>query len=178
MVYQLNIQTIALTRRSHLIVRFPVADTAAWVWSITGAVRRPRIRAECLSRLHRIVVDAHEMPGLARFRTQAPGWKVLCEREGEIVVGTDENAPAGMCFMPVTDPKTVKNRLHLDLASSAQDREQKIGRLLALGAGRAGIGQAGAESWPVLADPEGNEFCVIRPKATLTRSDRDPHARW
>jgi hypothetical protein len=60
-------------------------------------------------RLHHIVADAHDLPGLARFRTQAPGWKVLCAREGEIVIGTRENAAAGLCFMPVTDPKTVKN---------------------------------------------------------------------
>ena len=58
-----------------------------------------------------------------------------------------------MCFMPVTDPKTVKNRVHLDLTSSAADRDQEIDRLLALGARRAGIGQTGAESWTVLADP-------------------------
>jgi Glyoxalase-like domain len=87
----------------------------------------------------------------------------------EIVIGTDENAPAGMCFMPVTDPKTVKNRVHLDLTSSAADRDQEIDRLLALGARRPGIGQTGAESWTVLADPEGNEFCVVRPKETLIR---------
>ena len=74
-----------------------------------------------------------------------------------------------MCFMPVTDPKTVKNRVHLDLTSSAADRDQEIDRLLALGARRAGIGQTGAESWTVPADPEGNEFCVERPKETLTR---------
>jgi hypothetical protein len=61
-------------------------------------------------RLHHIVVDAHDLPGLARFWTQAPGWKVLSERENEIVIGTDENAPVDMCFMPVADPKTVKNR--------------------------------------------------------------------
>jgi len=77
------------------------------------------------------------------------------------------NAPAGICFMPVTDPKTVKNRAHLDLTTSAADRDHEIGRLLALGARRADIGQAGAESWTVLADPEGNEFCVVRPKETL-----------
>jgi Glyoxalase-like domain len=59
--------------------------------------------------------------------------------------------------------------MHLDLTSSAQDRDQEIERLLALGARRAGIGQTGEESWTVLADPEGNEFCVIRPKQTLTR---------
>jgi len=63
-------------------------------------------------RLHHIVVDAHDLPGLARFWTQALGWKVLSEREGEIVIGTDENAPVGMCFMAVTGPKTVKNRVH------------------------------------------------------------------
>ena len=120
-------------------------------------------------RLHHIVIDAHDLPGLARFWTQAPGWKVLSERENEIVIGTDENAPAGMCFMPVTGPKTVKNRVHLDLTSSAAYRDQEIDRLLALGARRAGIGQTGAESWTVLADPEGNEFCVVRPKETLIR---------
>jgi hypothetical protein len=51
----------------------------------------------------------------------------------EIVIGTEENAPVGMCFMPVTDPKTVKNRVHLDLTSSAADRDQEIGRLQASG---------------------------------------------
>src|SRR6476646_4451583 len=118
-------------------------------------------------RLHHIVVDAHDLRGLARFWTQALGWKVLSERENEIVIGTDVNAPVGMCFMPVTDPKTVKNRVHLDLTSSAADRDQEIDRLRALGARRVDIGQTGAESWTVLADPEGNEFCVVRPKETL-----------
>ena len=120
-------------------------------------------------RLHHIVIDAHDLPRLARFWTQALGWKILSEREREIVIGTDENAPVGICFMPVTDPKMVKNRVHLDLTSSAADRLQEIGRLLALGARRVDIGQTGAESWTVLADPEGNEFCIVRPKETLTR---------
>ncbi len=118
-------------------------------------------------RLHHIVIDAHDLPGLARFWTQALGWKVLSERECEIVIGTDENAPVGICFMPVTDKKIVKNRVHLDITTSAEDRDQEIERLLALGAHRADIGQTGKESWTVLADPEGNEFCVIRPKETL-----------
>jgi predicted enzyme related to lactoylglutathione lyase len=120
-------------------------------------------------RLHHIVIDAHDLPGLARFWTQALGWKVLSQRENEIVIGTDENAPVGICFMPVTDPKTVKNRVHLDLTSSAADRDREIDRLLRLGARRVDIGQTGAESWTVLADPEGNEFCVVRPKETLIR---------
>jgi hypothetical protein len=68
-------------------------------------------------------VAGEDEPRLARCWAQALGWKVLSGRECEIAIGTDENAPVGMCFMPVTDLKTVKNRLHLDLTSSAQDRD-------------------------------------------------------
>jgi predicted enzyme related to lactoylglutathione lyase len=120
-------------------------------------------------RLHHIVIDTHDLPMLARFWTQALGWQILSEREREIVIGTDANALVGICFMPVTDAKTVKNRVHLDLTTSASDRDTEIERLLGLGARRVDIGQTGAESWTVLADPEGNEFCVVRPKETLTR---------
>jgi predicted enzyme related to lactoylglutathione lyase len=118
-------------------------------------------------RLHHIVIDTHDLPGLAAFWTRALGWKILSEREREIVIGTDENAPVGICFMPVTDAKTVKNRLHLDITTGADDRDAEIQRLLGLGAQRVDVGQTGQESWTVLADPEGNEFCVIRPKQTL-----------
>jgi predicted enzyme related to lactoylglutathione lyase len=117
--------------------------------------------------LHHIVVDTHDLPGLARFWTQALGWSVLSEREREIVIGQDVHATVGICFMPVTAPKTVKNRLHLDLTTGAADRDAEIARLLALGARHADVGQTGDESWTVLADPEGNEFCVVRPKSTL-----------
>ena len=117
--------------------------------------------------LHHVVVDTHDLPGLARFWSQALDWKILSERAGEIVIGPDVNAPVGMCFMPVSDPKTVKNRVHLDITTDAGDRDAEIERLLALGARRVDVGQTGGESWTVLADPEGNEFCVIRPKATL-----------
>jgi predicted enzyme related to lactoylglutathione lyase len=120
-------------------------------------------------RLHHIVFDADDLPRLARFWTQALGWTILSERDREIVIGPDDNALVGVCFMPVSDAKTVKNRVHLDLTTSAADRDQEIARLLALGARHADIGQTGAESWTVLADPEGNEFCVVRPKQTLTR---------
>ena len=119
--------------------------------------------------LHHVVVDTRDLPGLARFWTQALHWKILSERDREIVIGPDENSPVGMCFMPVTGPKTVKNRVHLDLTTEAADRDAEIARLLALGARRVDVGQTGEESWTVLADPEGNEFCVIRPKETLIR---------
>ena len=120
-------------------------------------------------RLHHIVVDAHDLPALARFWAQALGWPILSEREREVVIGPDETAPVGMCFMPVSDVKTVKNRVHLDLTTGSDDRDAEIERLLALGARRVDIGQTGTESWTVLADPEGNEFCVVRPKTTLIR---------
>ena len=117
--------------------------------------------------LHHVVIDAHDLPGLARFWSEALGWAVLSVREREIVIGPDENSPVGMCFMPATDKKILKNRVHLDLTTSAEDRDDEIERLIALGARPVDVGQTGAESWTVLADPEGNEFCVVRPKQTL-----------
>jgi len=117
--------------------------------------------------LHHIVIDAHDLPALARFWAQVLDWRILSEREREVVIGADATAAVGICFMPVTDEKAVKNRLHLDLVPDAGDRDAEIDRILALGARRVDIGQTGAESWTVLADPEGNEFCVVRPKETL-----------
>ncbi|MFF1868534.1 VOC family protein [Streptomyces sp. CB03911] len=117
--------------------------------------------------LHHIVIDAHDLPALARFWAAVLGWQILSEREREVVIGPDATAPVGICFMPVTDRKTTKNRLHLDLTAAAEDREDEIERILALGARRADVGQRGDESWTVLVDPEGNEFCVVRPKETL-----------
>jgi hypothetical protein len=81
-----------------------------------------------------------------------------------------------MCFMPVTDPKAVKNRVHLDLTSSAADRDREIDRLLALGARRVDIGQTGAESWTVLADPEGTSSasCARRKRSPDEAQHREP----
>jgi predicted enzyme related to lactoylglutathione lyase len=117
--------------------------------------------------LHHIVIDTRDLPTLARFWSQALRWKVLSQREREVVIGPHEEAPVGLCLMPVTDVKSVKNRVHLDLTTSADDRDAEIERLVALGATKVDIGQTGDESWTVLADPEGNEFCVVRPKRTL-----------
>jgi predicted enzyme related to lactoylglutathione lyase len=116
--------------------------------------------------LHHIVIDTHDLPALARFWAQVLDWRILSEREREVVIGPDETSPVGICFMPVTDEKIVKNRLHLDLSPDSADRDAEIERILALGARRVDIGQTGRESWTVLADPEGNEFRVLRPKTT------------
>jgi predicted enzyme related to lactoylglutathione lyase len=117
--------------------------------------------------LHHIVIDARDLPALARFWAQVLDWRILSEREREIVIGVDDSASVGICFMPVIDKKTVKYRVHLDLAPGPDEQDAEIERILALGARRTDIGQTGAESWTVLADPEGNEFCVLSPKRTL-----------
>jgi predicted enzyme related to lactoylglutathione lyase len=119
-------------------------------------------------RLHHIVIDSHDLPAQARFWAEALHWSVLSTRDAEVVVGPDVDAPIGLCFMPAGGTeKSVKNRVHLDLTTTADDRDAEIDRLLVLGARSVDIGQTGQESWDVLADPEGNEFCVVRPKATL-----------
>ena len=129
-------------------------------------------------RLHHIVVDAHDLPGLARFWSQALGWTVLSERPREVVIGPDENAPVGVCFMPATDEKTVKNRVHLDVRVAGREVEgeerkrlvsEKVEQLVEAGASIAWVNQDVRGHSIVLRDPEGNEFCVIRPKETLTR---------
>ncbi len=63
-------------------------------------------------------------------------------------------------FVPVPEAKRVKNRLHIDLAPD--DRDAEVERIVGLGARRADVGQSDDVTWLVLADPEGNEFCVIR----------------
>lgn len=119
-------------------------------------------------RLHHIVIDAHDLPGLARFWTETLGWTLLSSREREVVIGPSADAPVGLCFMPAGPTrKTVKNRVHMDLTTTADDRDSEIERLIGLGAHRVDVGQSAQDSWDVLADPEGNEFCVVRPKASL-----------
>jgi len=118
--------------------------------------------------IHHIVIDAQDLSGLARFWAAVLRWQLVSEREREVIIGPDEDAAWGICFMPVSEPKRVKNRLHFDLnAEGAEDRLAEIERIVGLGATRVDIGQTGEESWTVLADPEGNEFCVVRPKTNL-----------
>lgn len=115
--------------------------------------------------IHHIVIDTHDLPRLAEFWAEALGWQILSVREREIVVGLDLHAPVGLCFMPVTDPKGSKNRLHFDLNTDAEDRESEIERLQSLGARHVDVGQTGDESWTVLADPSGGDR-VARPART------------
>ncbi|MEV0008033.1 VOC family protein [Streptomyces sp. NPDC051840] len=116
-------------------------------------------------RFYQLAVDAQDPSSLARFWCAVLDWRVLYEDEHEVVIGADETALPGMCFVPVPEAKTAKNRLHIDLAPD--DQAAEVERVVALGAGRADVGQGGDVTWVVLADPEGNEFCVLSPKNSL-----------
>jgi predicted enzyme related to lactoylglutathione lyase len=123
------------------------------------------IRIQC------VTVDAHDPGGLARFWSHALGWRVTEEDDEGSVIEPPEGSPANdvapdILFIRVPEGKTVKNRLHFDLRPD--DQHAQVDRLLALGATRADVGQTGEERWVVLADPEGNEFCVLAPLANQT----------
>ena len=79
--------------------------------------------------------------------------------------GPTSRSYPGLCILRVPETKAIKNRLHIDL--SPDDRDAEVERLLGLGATRVDIGQGDDVSWVVLADPEGNEFCVLRPHNSL-----------
>jgi catechol 2,3-dioxygenase-like lactoylglutathione lyase family enzyme len=124
------------------------------------------------TRLHSVVFDAADPPALARFWASATGWPITHEEPDEFVVQPledDAGSPTepGLPLVfgpPVTDAKVGKNRLHLDLNSrSAQDQASQVERLRRAGATPLDIGQ-GAVPWVVMADPEGNEFCVLDPR--------------
>ena len=109
-------------------------------------------------------VDSHDPLALARFWSAALDWPIVQQDDDEVlVVPSRERPPAPgvypLSFFRVSDAKTVKNRWHFDLAPEDQDAE--VRRLEKLGARRVDIGQ-GDQSWVVMADIEGNEFCVLR----------------
>jgi predicted enzyme related to lactoylglutathione lyase len=116
-------------------------------------------------RIDWLTIDSQDPARLARFWQAALEWERADDGDDpdEIMI----EAPAGadqaarrILFVRVPERKMVKNRLHLDLRSADQDAE--VGRLIALGATRADVGQADEQTWVVLADPDGNEFCVLR----------------
>jgi len=110
-------------------------------------------------RWYGVVVDAGDPKRLAQWWAEALGWQIVFEAPGEVAVAKDDKTYPGLVFVPVPEAKTVKNRLHLDLAPD--DRDAEVERLEQLGATRVDVGQSAETTWIVLADPEGNEFCVL-----------------
>ncbi|MFC6064522.1 VOC family protein [Streptomyces ochraceiscleroticus] len=117
------------------------------------------------SSLYQIAVDAHDVHRMARFWADVLDWQIVFEEADEVIIGASAEALPGIVFLPVPEAKAGKNRLHLDL--TPDDQEAEVARILALGARRVDVGQGANVTWTVLADPEGNEFCVLRPKKTL-----------
>ena len=115
-------------------------------------------------RLYQVVVDAHDPARLARWWARVLDYDVLYETASEVIIGLAPDRYPGIVFAPVADAKTTKNRLHLDL--DPDDFEAEVARIIALGATPADVGQGDAP-WAVLADIEGNEFCVLTPHQSL-----------
>ncbi|WP_435202405.1 VOC family protein [Janibacter sp. GS2] len=126
-------------------------------------------------RWYHTAVDAHDIAMLARWWADVLGWRIEFEDDYEVNVvppeahddpidtlATWQALRSGLVFVPVPEGRTTKNRLHIDLAPHiSQDRDAQIEDLLARGATRVDVGQGQDVTWTVLADPEGNEFCVL-----------------
>jgi predicted enzyme related to lactoylglutathione lyase len=115
-------------------------------------------------RFYSVLIDCADPRALGHWWAQALDWQVTLDDgdEVDVAVGLDadgkEIEPI-LTFLPVPEAKTIKNRLHIDLAPD--DRDAEVERLIAMGATRVDIGQEPDVTWVVLADPEGNEFCVL-----------------
>jgi predicted enzyme related to lactoylglutathione lyase len=138
------------------------------------------------TQLVNVVIDSARPREVAAFWAGLLGWEVAIDLPDEV----DVRAPASdgwaldLTFVPVPEAKKGKNRIHLDLASaSAEAQKTMVDKALALGARPADIGQSDTP-WVVLADPEGNEFCVLEPRpkylamgavAAIVVDAHDPH---
>ncbi|MER7013741.1 VOC family protein [Saccharopolyspora sp. NPDC000359] len=122
------------------------------------------------SKLTEIAIDCADPSGLARFWCAVLGYEVQDEEDDLVTIGSPEvpegrsrrgPVPPVLTFARVPEGKAVKNRVHLDVNATDVPQDEEVRRLLDLGARHADVGQTGAESWVTLADPEGNEFCVL-----------------
>ena len=119
-----------------------------------------------------VVIDAHDPDLLASFWSRVLGWGVTSRSDYEVEIGppAEESAGPTLVFLRSADVKTGKVRIHLDLRPTDRHHDEELARLLEIGAAPADIGQ-GDVPWAVLADPEGNEFCLLHPvEAVDTKS--------
>jgi hypothetical protein len=112
-----------------------------------------------------ICVDSTDPAPLARWWAELLGWRITHEEEDELVLEPPAGSPEDgvspdLLFIRVPEPKTVKDRLHIDLRPD--DQAAEVARAEAMGARRVNIGQGDDVTWVVLADPQGNEFCILR----------------
>jgi|JI9StandDraft_2_1071091.scaffolds.fasta_scaffold102056_2 predicted enzyme related to lactoylglutathione lyase len=116
------------------------------------------------SRLVTLTFDASDPRRVAAFWAEALGWRVGSADDDDVELEPDEATAFSLLFQRVPEPKVVQNRTHLDLTtSSVDDQADTVARLLAAGGRHVDIGQGPEETHVVLADPEGNELCIIGP---------------
>ncbi len=127
------------------------------------------------SRLWGITFDSADHLAQTRWWAEALAWEIVHESEREGVILSPTHRGNSIVFVPVPERKTTKNRIHLDLASdSPEDQMAIVKRLEGAGATRINVGQPEDAPWVVLADPEGNEFCVSLPSEWLSRAEDCP----
>ncbi|MGZ8177949.1 VOC family protein [Williamsia sp. SKLECPSW1] len=114
------------------------------------------------SRLAVIAIDCHDARIMSDFWCSALGWRVRDVDGPDIGIGPDDPGTPGIDLLAFPEAKTVKNRIHLDLrADDTTPPADEVRRLIDLGARHVDVGQPDDASWVTLADPEGNEFCVL-----------------
>lgn len=125
------------------------------------------------SRVTSICINAIDSGRIADFWCAALGWRRVEEDEEVISLRGDDATWPSIDVLKVSDGKQVFNRLHLDLRAVDTSFDAELERLLSLGARRADVGQPDDVTWVVLADPEGNEFCLLRRTVQEAASDGD-----
>jgi hypothetical protein len=124
------------------------------------------------SRLAVIVIDAVRPHRIADFWCSVLGWQIIDQDAGVITIAAADRSWPMIDVAPVPESKIIKNRLHFDLRADGVSTAEELKRLLQLGARRVDVGQPPDASWVVLADPEGNEFCLLaRPVQEVVESD-------
>jgi catechol 2,3-dioxygenase-like lactoylglutathione lyase family enzyme len=117
-------------------------------------------------RITELILDCRDPDRLAAFWCEVLGYVELDREEGSIEIGPPGEGFGGpqptLILSPTTEPRRGRLPLHIDVNATDRDQDRELERLLAAGAVPADVGQTGAESWHVLADPEGNEFCLLR----------------
>jgi hypothetical protein len=110
-----------------------------------------------------LVLDCRDPGELARFWSQVLGYRIVDEDPDSVEIAPPEGTPSpvSLLFSRSDEPKRDKLRLHIDLNATDRSQDEELARLLDLGAKHIDIGQ-GEQSWFVLADPEGHEFCLLR----------------
>ena len=113
------------------------------------------------SKFTELTIDCSDPHRVAAFWAEVLDYDVTDDEGDLVAIGDPDEASVALVFARVPEPKSVKNRVHIDLNPRDRDQAEEVERILALGATHADVGQ-GQQRWVVLADPEGNEFCVLR----------------